>query len=215
MCKRELQDKIARLQKELEDAEASNTHLHSVVGKEAHQAYLERQKAQEEIAQLRKELESMKAAHWLLANDEAFIAPKDGSIFFVMEQVSENDQCQLALNMNDVFVFACADCEPFEYEIAPELKRIAQEKGWAGLIKWVSEKRGKLPIRPLIDYTPDQIELENLRAIRKAVLSWLEAYDATAPPLDTPTNLVKWDREYRNRFAALREVLENQSQKAT
>jgi len=96
----------------------------------------------ERIAELEADLGWMRAAHTLLANDEAFIGQPDGSVFFMEAGVKEGVPT-LALNMNDTFEYACADCEPFSYSDAPMLLEISKSEGWPGLVRWASEQRKK------------------------------------------------------------------------
>jgi hypothetical protein len=109
---------------------------------------MNKEQLQARLEELERENAALRAAHWLLANEEAFISPEDGAIFFVMPEVSRSNQCRYSLNMNDVFALACADAEPFELELAPKLKEIAEKEGWPGLLRWASEHRDELPVRP-------------------------------------------------------------------
>jgi len=107
--------------------------------------------AEEATRQIRRENEWYRAAHMLLASDEAFAYNDETSPFSVSAQMTEDGKAALALNMNDVFAWACADAEPFTYEDAPALLKIAVEEGWPGLVRWACEKRGTPPQNPVLE----------------------------------------------------------------
>lgn len=119
---------------------------------------------QQELEEVKTELESIKAAHWLLANNEAFIFPKEEGDYFAMAEMSNKDQCQMALNANDTFAWSCADAEPFDYKIAPELKKLAQKEGWPGLVRWMANRRGTNPTESSVELMEEYDKaLENER----------------------------------------------------
>ena len=126
----------------------------------------------DETKRLRAELEWMKAAHLLFANEYAFIAPEGGDPFFEAE-VYEDGTPMLSLNVGDTFYYACADAEPFRYEDAPAMLRIARQTGWPGLVSWAAEKRKERgehhkpiePVQKMIDGADrTATELKALRA---------------------------------------------------
>ena len=72
----------------------------------------------------------------LLADSDVFInADKDGKLVLLM-------------NCNDVFAWACADCEPLEYSEIEQLYRASRDK-W-GSTKWVCVKRNQQPQPPIV-----------------------------------------------------------------
>lgn len=103
---------------------------------------------EEEIEKMKKELEWYKAAHWLLANDEAYIFRDDSSAFFMAGVVKEEAQPALAINVSDVFAWGCADAENFPYFDAPKLVEIFKKDGHDGLTRWVHEQRLKGIVSP-------------------------------------------------------------------
>ena len=106
--------------------------------------------AEEATRQIHRENEWYRAAHMLLAGDEAFAHNDETSPFFISAEVTTDGKAALALNMNDVFAWACADAEPFTYEDAPTLLNIAVEEGWPGLVRWACKKRGASPQNPVL-----------------------------------------------------------------
>jgi hypothetical protein len=87
-----------------------------------------------------KELAWFRAAHTLLANDEAFIfREQDGC--FLMGGETKLGKPTLALNLNDDFWWGTADAEGFRYIDAPTLLEIWKRDGHAGLMKWALEQR--------------------------------------------------------------------------
>ena len=98
-----------------------------------------------DVEKLQKENEWLKAAHWLLANEYAFIGnardEPEGDIQFFLAGKTLDGTPTLALNCNDTFYYACADAEPFRYSDAPMLVEVAQREGWPGMIRWAAEQR--------------------------------------------------------------------------
>jgi multidrug efflux pump subunit AcrA (membrane-fusion protein) len=136
------------------------------------------QRLEARVKELEKQNEWLRAAHQLLANDEAFACPQSGEPFFAMAEVTADGLPMLLLHMNDTFHYACADAEPFRYEDAPELLEIAKREGWGGLALWATERRKERGehhefIRP--------IEVNVDRA--KAAMEKLEARIAELGPL--------------------------------
>lgn len=64
------------------------------------------------------------------------------------------------LNMNDMFAWACADCEEVDEKDYKEVLRLYGKYGHDGLIYWVAEKRG---------YDPDGTDSEGHAEIEKKV----------------------------------------------
>lgn len=62
---------------------------------------------------------------------------------------SGRDGIMIAINCNDIFWWAFADCEPFTYGDIEALYHASKEK-W-GIIKWVCLKRGMRPQHPVED----------------------------------------------------------------
>lgn len=98
-----------------------------------------------DVEKLKRENEWLKAAHWLLANEYAFIGNRrdepEGDIQFFLAGKLLDGTPTLALNCNDTFYYACADAEPFRYSDAPMLVDIAQREGWPGMVRWAAEQR--------------------------------------------------------------------------
>ena len=46
------------------------------------------------------------------------------------------------VNLNDVFGWACADCEKVEDNELVEVAGLFKQYGWCGILYWVSKKRG-------------------------------------------------------------------------
>jgi hypothetical protein len=93
---------------------------------------MNKEQLQARLEELERENAALRAAHWLLANEEAFISPEDGAIFFVMPEVSRSNQCRYSLNMNDVFALACADAEPLSWSLPQSSRRSPRRR--AGLV---------------------------------------------------------------------------------
>ena len=93
-----------------------------------------------ELENTKKELEWYKAAHILIANSEAFIHANGDDVFWTDAEFKEGIP-GLALNMNDVFFWGCADAEDFNYIDAPFLLEITKKYGTDGLIAWTKHQR--------------------------------------------------------------------------
>ncbi len=63
----------------------------------------------------------------------------------------------LCLNMNDTFMYACADAEEFTSKDIPEILKIHDDHGWIGLICWAAKHRG---YDPVVEYTEDSVYQE-------------------------------------------------------
>ena len=63
-------------------------------------------------------------------------------VFFEAEDFEEDSETwdKYILNMNDVWAWACADCEEVLEDELPELARLFFQYGWAGILYWVSQK---------------------------------------------------------------------------
>ncbi len=67
------------------------------------------------------------------------------------------DGRSLMLNMNDTFMYACADGELFTSKDIPEILRVCDDHGWIGLICWAAKHRG---YDPVVEYTEDSVYQE-------------------------------------------------------
>lgn len=61
-------------------------------------------------------------------------------VFFDCDE--DEPEMRQVLNMSDVWAWACADCEKVEDSELPELGTLFFRYGWAGILYWVSQKRG-------------------------------------------------------------------------
>lgn len=80
------------------------------------------------------ETEVLKMALDLIATDELFVNPAEGGgwVFWV--------------NVNDMF-YPAADGEGIDFAEIPSVWKAWKESGWPGVVRWVQEKRGGLPLR--------------------------------------------------------------------
>lgn len=70
------------------------------------------------------------------------------------DNATRKDGRSLMLNMNDTFLYACADGQLFDPEDIPEILRIYDSYGSVGLICWAAVVRG---YDPVVEYTEDQV----------------------------------------------------------
>lgn len=54
----------------------------------------------------------------------------------------DDEEVSLCLNMNDVWMWACADGEDVPNEELPRLAELFWRYGWCGVLYWVSERNG-------------------------------------------------------------------------
>ena len=66
---------------------------------------------------------------------------KAADVFFDLEDGDGDPKWAQTLNMNDVWGWACADCEYVPDDKLPEIAELAWRYGWAGILYWVSEAR--------------------------------------------------------------------------
>ena len=78
--------------------------------------------------------------------DEAKQLFKSADVFFDADDLEEDPKTwnRYILNMNDVWGWACADCEEVKEDELPELARLFFSYGWAGILYWVSQKRNNV-----------------------------------------------------------------------
>lgn len=67
---------------------------------------------------------------------------KAADVFFDLEDCDGDPKWAQMLNMNDVWGWACADCEYVPDDKLSEVAELAWRYGWAGILYWVSEARG-------------------------------------------------------------------------
>lgn len=58
---------------------------------------------------------------------------------------------------NDVFAWACADCEEIQSKDLPDLKQAIEDADYYGPTLWSVRKRGQNPQKPLLDRLPENI----------------------------------------------------------
>lgn len=65
-------------------------------------------------------------------------------MFFTADELEEDPETfsRYVLNMNDVWGWACADCEEVAEEELQAVALLFHNYGWCGILYWVSEKRG-------------------------------------------------------------------------
>jgi hypothetical protein len=114
-----------------------------------------------------RELGWYRAAHVLIANSDVFVHAKGDDVFFT-DAVFKDGKPGLALNMNDVFFWGCADAEDVDYVDAPALLEIAKREGADGLVAYARDKRmarGETwDTKHLATYTPGLVTLDRARA---------------------------------------------------
>ena len=106
------------------------------------------------MIEVNSEIERWRMAAEMTANDVAFFSPNE-------ERPRIEDR--FCLFCNDTFWWATADAEHVLWEQIPEVYAIYKAQGEAGLIDWISEKRG---IRPM---TEAEASLDKLKRARREI----------------------------------------------
>lgn len=71
--------------------------------------------------------------------DEAVKLLESTDIFYDLD---EDEIPKHTINLNDVFGWACADCEHVPDDKIIEVADLYKKYGWCGVLYWVSERRG-------------------------------------------------------------------------
>lgn len=71
----------------------------------------------------------------------------------------------IAINVNDTFGYACADCEVIPWSEVVRLNELRKAEGWPALVKWVAEHRGQKPLKEVQETIDkwDALKAENAR----------------------------------------------------
>jgi nitroimidazol reductase NimA-like FMN-containing flavoprotein (pyridoxamine 5'-phosphate oxidase superfamily) len=75
--------------------------------------------------------------------DEARKLLEAADVFFG-RNIEDDEKWAQMLNMNDVWCWACADCEYVSDEKLPEVAELFFNYGWAGILYWVSEQHNNM-----------------------------------------------------------------------
>lgn len=73
---------------------------------------------------------------------EAYALFEAADLGFWLDEDDPDQPHVYALNMNDTWAWACADCERVPPEEAPEVARLFETYGHHGLRYWVSKRNG-------------------------------------------------------------------------
>lgn len=137
-----LRARVGEVEGELETARTMKPNEYEHLRASERAAHEAKRNAEAKLAAAEREREWYNAAHLLIAAGCAFVGTPEGEIFIHIEASAKKDGTPiLALNMNDVFYWGCADCESFEYADAPKLWAIYKEHGHNGLVKWARDNR--------------------------------------------------------------------------
>jgi len=90
----------------------------------------------------------------LLLDGILFVGDFNTGPFFENDK-PESTTC-VWVNCNDVFAWACADCEPITTAELPELYKMHKSDTSWGSIKWCCKKRNLQPQDPMIDMMKEQ-----------------------------------------------------------
>jgi hypothetical protein len=83
-----------------------------------------------------------RAAHMLVAQEEAFLRVEGKDIFtYTALDVTANGSPRLCILCSDTFGYACADAEDADYADAEQLLQLAIDEGWPGLYRWILSRR--------------------------------------------------------------------------
>jgi hypothetical protein len=72
--------------------------------------------------------------------DEALKLLEFSGIFY--DEDEEEPEMRHMINLNDVFGWACADCEKVNDNDLIIVAKLFKQYGWCGILYWVSRKRG-------------------------------------------------------------------------
>lgn len=131
-------------------------------------------------------LRQYRAAFILLAHDHAFPwmhgerrknlespYPPNAPILFCANDGAE--LTSISLLCSDTFGYACADCEEIALAECPALVELMIREGWAGLVRWIQERRaarGQIE-KPIATVAEAMQRQDDLAAQRDAALSKL------------------------------------------
>ena len=85
--------------------------------------------------------------NWTIDDAREFLT--QANLFYVDQDDKEEDpeeyeKWKQTLNMNDVWGWACADCETIPDEELPAVAELFWNYGWCGILYWVSERNGQM-----------------------------------------------------------------------
>ena len=88
----------------------------------------------------------------LLVDGVLFVGDFNSGPFFENNKVQPKDITACVwVNCNDLFAWACADCEPITMRELPELYKFYKADPKWGTTKWCCRKRNLQPQRPVIE----------------------------------------------------------------
>lgn len=112
---------------------------------------------QKEVDELKKQLQSYKDKELTLNEVKEYSAWEYAIGEMLMEDViftntDKNNNLILLVNINDIFAWACADCEQIEYgEEILDLYSLWKQYDYYGIVIWASYKRKMLPQDPIVN----------------------------------------------------------------
>jgi len=90
-------------------------------------------------------LQDYEALCWLAAREVVYFSTYNRDIG------TYDDGWYVYINANDTFCYACADGEYVAPSQATQVRALYEKYGSAGVVAWVSQKRGKEPLPHLRD----------------------------------------------------------------